>query len=532
MTKPYRAAKDSARLTAHKSCATTNDVNLMTAVTDCDSALDCNNVAPLAAAANFENSANNGAPQDGEEQIGVQAHGDANTPRGARQSPLFTRKMLWYLILPLVVEQLLAVTVGLADTLMISSVGDEAVREAAVSGISLIDSVNMLLIQVFAALATGGAVVAAQYIGRREPDKACKAAKQLVFVMAISSTLIAALAIGLNGYIVKGVFGNLDAAVYENACTYFWLSALSYPFLAIYNAGAALFRAMNNSKVSMFVSLAMNVVNVSGNAVTIYALNMGVDGVATASLVSRAVAAVAMLILITRKRHKIHISGFKPEFDGKMIKRIFSIGIPNGIENGLFNAGKLIVARLVATLGTAAIAANAISNNIASFANVPGMAIGLGMITVVGQCCGAREFEQAQRYALKLLGAAYLANFTINIVLFFSAAPLLGAFGLSDSATVQATNIVRVFSIVCSVLWSPAFALPNALRASGDARFTMTVSVVSMLVMRVGAAYLLVAKTTLGLQAVWLAMYLDWAVRTAFFVFRFARGKWKLKHVI
>ena len=317
-------------------------------------------------------------------------------PEGQLQ---FSRRQLIQLIWPLVVEQCLAVTIGMADTMMVASTG-----EAAVAGIGLVDSINLLLIQVFSALATGGAVVASQYIGHQERDNACRAAKQLLYASTALSLVIMVCMLSFNRPILSFVFGRIEEKVMANAETYFWLSAVSYPFLAIYNAGAALFRTMGNSRVSMLTSLMMNIVNICGNALLIFVFRWGVAGAATASLVSRMLGAVIMLILVRNRRNPIYIEKvWRPEFHRKMVGRILKIGVPNGVENGMFQVGKLMVAGLVSSFATSMVAANTIAGNISSMVNIPGAAIGLGMVTVVGQCVGAGEYGQAVRYPKNLL---------------------------------------------------------------------------------------------------------------------------------
>ena len=301
--------------------------------------------------------------------------------------PLFTRQQLIALLLPLIAEQALSVTIGLADTLMVSSVG-----EAAVSGVSLVDSFNTLMIQIMSALATGGAVVTSQYIGRQEPKDAKNAAAQILFILSSFSLLVAAVVVAGRHAILRGIFGSIDVDVMRYAETYFLLSALSYPFIGLYNAGAALFRAQGNSKISMMSSLVMNVVNIGGNAVLIYGFKMGVMGAALASLVSRAIACVAVLYLLQRPACPLRVDGLQalaPK--ARLIQQILRVGIPAGIENGMFQIGKLSVSSLTSTLGTAAIAANAVANTTTTFLNIPANAVGMAALTVVGQCLGAGE---------------------------------------------------------------------------------------------------------------------------------------------
>ena len=417
-------------------------------------------------------------------------------------TPLFPRQALVALLLPLIAEQALSVTIGLADTLMVSSVG-----EAAVSGVSLVDSFNTLMIQIMSALATGGAVVTSQYIGHQEPKNAKAAAAQILFVLSSFSVLVAAVVIGGRHAILRGIFGSIDADVMHYAETYFLLSALSYPFIGLYNAGAALFRAQGNSKISMLSSLVMNVVNIGGNAVLIYGFGMGVMGAALASLVSRAIACAVVLYLLQKPDCALRVDSLRAMApNGGLIRRILRVGIPAGIENGMFQIGKLSVSSLTSTLGTAAIAANAVAGNISSFLNVPASAVGIGALTVVGQCLGAGEKVQAKRYSRLLLLTAYAGDWVMNLSgLFFLNKLALSWFNLSPDAYGMALELMVWFNAVSLILWPSSFTLPNILRAAGDAAFTMTVSVISMWVFRVAFCYLMVLKFHCGLLFIWLA---------------------------
>ena len=443
--------------------------------------------------------------------------------------PLFTRRQLTALLLPLIAEQALSVTIGLADTLMVSSVG-----EAAVSGVSLVDSFNTLMIQIMSALATGGAVVTNQYIGHQEPKNAKAAAAQILFVLSSFSVLVAAVVIGGRHAILRGIFGSIDADVMRYAETYFLLSALSYPFIGVYNAGAALFRAQGNSKISMLSSLVMNVVNIGGNAILIYRFGMGVMGAATASLVSRMIACFTVMFLLQKPDCALridHLTDLKPDLD--LIKRILKVGIPAGIENGMFQIGKLSVSSLTSTLGTAAIAANAVANTTTTFLNIPANAVGMAALTVVGQCLGAGEKEQAVYYSRRLMLTAYCGAWVMNLSAFFFANRFaVSLFNLSPEAQAMALDIMVWFNIVSLFVWPSSFTLPNILRAAGDAAFTMTVSVISMWVFRVAFCYLMVLKFHCGLLFIWMGMFLDWAMRSLFFCVRFVRGRWMEQKVI
>ena len=444
-------------------------------------------------------------------------------------NPLFTRQALVALLLPLIAEQALSVTIGLADTLMVSSVG-----EAAVSGVSLVDSFNTLMIQVMSALATGGAVVTSQYIGHREPKNAKAAAAQILFVLASFSLVVAAVVVVGRHAILRGIFGSIDADVMRYAETYFLLSALSYPFIGLYNAGAALFRAQGNSKISMLSSLVMNVVNIGGNAVLIFYFKMGVMGAALASLVSRMIACFAVIYLLEKPGCLLrieHLTDLKPDLP--LIRRILRVGIPAGIENGMFQIGKLSVSSLTSTLGTAAIAANAVANTTTTFLNIPANAVGMAALTVVGQCLGAGEKEQAVYYSRRLLLTAYCGAWVMNLSAFlFANRFAISLFNLSPEAQTMALQVMVWFNFVSLFFWPSSFTLPNILRAAGDARFTMAVSILSMWVFRVGFCYVMVLGFHGRLLSIWMGMFLDWVFRSLCFFVRFARGRWMEQSVI
>ena len=446
-----------------------------------------------------------------------------------RSKPMFTRQQLVSLLLPLIAEQALNVTIGMADTLMVSSVG-----EAAVSGVSLVDSFNTLMIQILSALATGGAVVASQYIGHRDHKQAKASAAQILFVMVSLGTTVAVLVAFGRHALLRGIFGSIDADVMRYAETYFLLSALSYPFIGVYNAGAALFRAQGNSKISMLSSLVMNIVNIGGNALLIYGFGMGVMGAALASLVSRMIACFAVIWLLERPGCALRVdrlADMKP--DGSLIGRILRVGIPAGIENGMFQIGKLSVSSLTSTLGTAAIAANAVVNSLNTILNIPANAVGMAALTVIGQCLGAGEKEQAKDYAKRMLVLAYCGCWIMNLAAFFGLNRVVVSwFNLSPEAFNMALQVLAVFNLVSLLIWPSSFTLPNILRAAGDAPFTMTVSVISMWTFRVGSCYLMVLAFHGGLMSIWVGMYLDWAFRSLCFAIRFLRGKWLDKQVI
>ena len=410
-------------------------------------------------------------------KIHVKEGGECGTGTGPTQQPALFPATHCCGSSFLVVEQLLLLTVGMADTVMVTTSG-----EAAVSGVSLVDNIKTLIIQVFSALSTGGAVVVSQYLGRQDTDNAKAASKQLLRPSCACALLRQGRA-GPPSFILALIFGRVEADVMENALVYFLLTATAYPFMGIYNAGAALFRAMGNSKVSMFCSLVVNVINITVNAVLIFGFGMGAAGAGIGTLVSRIAAAVIIMALLNHPDHVLRVEGLlRFEFRGAIVKRILFIGIPNGMENGMFQAGKLMVLNLITTFGTSAVAANAIANSVAGVINVPGMALGLAIITVIGQCMGAGETGQAVYYTKRLVGASYLCMLVMSAALFFSAGGLVTLFHLSPEACTMAAQVLRACAVGNVLFWPLAFTLPNSLRAAGDAIFTMAVSLGSMFV--------------------------------------------------
>lgn len=440
---------------------------------------------------------------------------------------MFTNKQLRQLIIPLIIEQLLSVTVGMADSVMIASVG-----EAAVSGVSLVDTVMVLMINIFAALATGGAVVAGQFIGHRREEDACRATDQLViFTLILSVGVMAVMYAGQN-LILNGVFGSIEADVMGHAKTYLLIVTASIPFIALYNCGAALFRSMGNSKISMQTSMMMNAINITGNAVLIFGLKLGVAGAAIPTLVSRIAAAALIMALLRRQNQQVHISkpfSWKP--DRRMIQKILHIGVPNGLENSMFQLGKILVLSLVATFGTASIAANAVSNTIAMFQILPGMAVGFAILTVVSQCVGANDYEQAKIYTKKLIKLVYICMVGMNILVVAALPFIIKIYNLSELTGRITTQIIIYHALCCVTIWPMSFSMPNTLRASNDVRFTMVISIISMWTFRIAFSYLLGQFLGMGVFGVWVAMTIDWLFRAICFTVRYIKGKWKLQRI-
>ena len=432
--------------------------------------------------------------------------------------PLFTTGELMRLIGPLLVEQLLATTVGMADTMMVSRCG-----EAAISGVSLVDMINNLVINLLAALATGGAVVVSQYLGALRKKETDDSAGQLILL-----SLLLGLGLGLFCWVLarpmlRLFYGTIEADVLDAGVRYLKVTAISYPFLALYNAGAAIFRSMGNSKISMQVSVLMNIINIIGNAVCIFGLGMYVEGVAWPTVISRGVAAVLILAACGWKSNTVQ-ARMTFRVDGALAKRILGIGIPSAFENSLFQAGRIIVVSMISLFGTVQIAANAVANNLDGMGCIPGQAIGLAMITVVGRC-------QAAAYTRRLVRWAYLTMGLFNGAILLFVGPLVGIYALSGETMELAVLLVRIHCGCGLLLWPVAFVLPNALRAANDVKFTMTVSILSMAVWRIGFSYLLGVQMGYGAVGVWIAMVVDWVCRTICFVWRFHSGVWKTKYI-
>jgi putative MATE family efflux protein len=441
----------------------------------------------------------------------------------------WNNRALFRLLWPLIVEQMLAVTMGIADTVMVTSAG-----EAAVSGVSIVDAINILLVIAFGAMATGGSVVVSQYIGRRDERNAGRAAQQLMMVNLLLSLAIMGAAIAFYRPVLHLVYGQLDPDVMAAAQTYFFLSTFSYPFLAVYNAAAALYRAVGNSRVPMLIALLVNLLNIGGNAVFIYGLGIGVAGVAIATLVSRITAAVILsAMLFSRRAGAISLAGIhKTRLEWAMIRRILKIGVPSGLESSMFQFGKILLARVITSFGTAAIAANAICGSITGFIYMPGQGFGLGLLTVVGQCVGARDYEGARFYTGKLMKLTYGVVIFFNLMIIIFMEPLIGVFNLTAPAYDFARSFLSMYGIASMIAWPCGFTLPHALRAAGDARYCMIVAGITMWTVRICAAFLLCYTFGMGPIGVWYGMAGDFFARGICYVLRWRGGKWKEQRVI
>ena len=443
------------------------------------------------------------------------------------QQRLFSNQRLIRLIIPLVIEQSLTILVGMCDGVMVSSVG-----EAAISGVSLVDMINAVVLILFAALATGGAVVTSQFLGARQMEKAKKSAGQLVLMAGVLGSVSAVLCIVFANGLMKLFFGSIDQAVMDAGLIYLRITALSFPFIALYNAGAAMFRSTGNSKVSMQVSLLMNLINVVGNAFCIFVLKMGVAGVAIPTLVSRAVAAAVILAMAAQKKHELHLQRqWLTHIDRDMMGSILRIGIPSACENSIFQLGRLVVVSMIALFGTTQTSANAVANTLDGVGIIVGQAMGLAMVTVVGQSVGAGDLKQTSYYIKKLMLWTYVLMGISNGLLFLFVDQMVGLYSsLTPETVVLARTLVQIHSGFAILLWPVSFVLPNALRAANDVKFTMWVGVGSMILFRVVVSWFLCVQFQMGAIGVWIAMILDWVCRISFFLPRIFSGKWQTKY--
>jgi len=440
---------------------------------------------------------------------------------------LFSNQKLIKLIIPLVIEQGLTILVGMADGVMVSSVG-----EAAISGVSLVDMINAVILVLFAALATGGAVVTSQFLGARNLEKARKSAGQLVLMAVALGVLTMLPCLIFDEELLMLCFGAIEADVKAAGLKYLRITALSFPFIALYNAGAAIYRSVGNSKVSMQASMVMNIINVAGNAFCIFVLKWGVYGVAIPTLVSRAAAGIYMMVLVAKPDQELSLTreGLTT-IDQRMMGNILRIGVPSACENCFFSLGRLIVASMITLFGTSQVSANAVAGNIDRLGIIIGQAMGLAMVTVVGQCVGARDNDQAVYYIKKLLRWTYIVQGITNVLIVLFVGQLVDLYStLAPETRALAMRLSTIHASLAIVFWPVSFVLPNALRAANDVKFTMWVGIGSMLACRIFGSWLLCVHFGWGATGVWIAMVTDWVCRTAFFVPRVMRGKWKTKY--
>lgn len=446
----------------------------------------------------------------------------------------FDRKFLIKLVMPLIIEQILAVSVGMADMIMVSGTG-----ETAVSGVSLVNTISNLLIYVFTALATGGAVVAAQAVGAKRKDMANVVSNQLVLICFAVSLVITTVCLLLNRQILGLIYGSVEPAVMEQAVLYFYITSFSFPFISVYYGATALFRSMGNSKLSLYVSGTMNILNIIGNAIFVFGFNMGIAGVGYATLISRAVAGIVVIAMLRNQELDLHIDKYlRLGWNWSIQKKILALGIPSGIDSAMFQIGKLFTQALIVSFGTASIAANATASTIELLATIPASATGLAITTIVGQCVGAGDYTSAKKYIKKLMFWAYAMLWAENIIIVILTPTIASWYHLSAEGDRLARILMWYHSACCVLMWPAAWTLQSVLRASGDVKYLMTASILIMWVFRIGFAYLLTWGNSMlgsplpGVLCVWIAMTIDWLARCVSNITRIKSGKWIRKAVI
>ena len=441
---------------------------------------------------------------------------------------VFTNKHIMLFMMPILFEQLMVAGLVFADTYMVSFVG-----ETAVAGVALVSRIDNFVKQFLVALAQGGSVVLSQYIGasdRENSELSLKTNIRIVFLIGICVMLIMTV---FKNSILSFLFGGADANVIEMSIKYFKFTVLSYPLIALYNAGSASFRAMGESKIPFAASVTMMLINILLKYIFIFHLNMGVVGAALSTLIAMGFIGIILILMMRSHQNKVRLKGlFSPELKLNLAKKILGISLPNGIENGMFQLGALAIAGLVSGLGTAAIAADALARSISPIMYCVGTSFNMTIIVFIGRCMGAGKPDDAEFYTKHILKLDYICTF-LNGVIFMAILPyLIHKFNVSADAMSEAYKIMVLYTICSVFLYPVSFALPSALRGTGDTKFVMYASVLSMFLFRIGAAYIFVNVFKMGVFGTWVAMVSDWVIRTVIFVIRFKNGKWKENKVV
>ena len=440
---------------------------------------------------------------------------------------MFTNRMIRNLLVPVVLEQILNSIMGTADTMMVSNVGS-----AALSAVSLVDSINVLLIQAFSPLAAGGAIVCAQYIGQRNYEKANMSARQVLFIITAISVVVSAVCLIFQKPLLRLIFGAVDADVMRASETYFFFTALSFPFIAAYDSAASIFRAQENTKGPMTISMISNIMNIGGNAVLIWVFHLGVAGAAISTLVSRIFCAVVVLWKLLKDRQPVVVKDYlKIRPDWSMIGRILGLGIPSGIENSMFQLGKLAIQSTVSTLGTAAIAAQAMTNILENLNGIAAIGVGVGLMTIVGQCLGAGRKDEAVYYIKKLCVIAEAIIIVSCLIVYALVRPVTVLGGMERTSADMCIHMITWITIVKPVVWTMAFVPGYGLRAAGDVKFSMITSCCTMWACRFCLCVFLIRVLGFGPMGVWIGMFADWTVRGIIFTWRFHSRKW-LEHKV
>ncbi len=443
---------------------------------------------------------------------------------------LFNNHQIMMLLLPLMAEQLLITMMGMVNTMMVTHIGP-----AAISAVSLVDSINILVIQAFYAMGAGGTIVCSQYLGHQDGDKANQAARQTLLVITLLSVITMLLCAGFNRKLLGLIFGAVDDEVLDAAETYFFYSALSYPFIALYDSGSSIFRAQGQTRFPMLMSAIANVLNIFGNVLLVLVLHCGVAGAAISTLLARAFCAWIVMWRLARPRGNQPIvvrdyRKIRPQF--RLIQSILRIGIPSGIENGMFQFGKLAIQSTISTLGVTAMAAQAMANTFENLNGVAAVGTGIGLMTVVGHCMGAGRKEEAVYYIKKFSVIAEAVMILSCLLMFLLGRPVAILSGMTEESMQQFLHALMWISLIKPIFWIPSFVFTYGLRAAGDVKFAMIISCLTMWLFRVTLTVFLCKYMNMGIMAAWIGMFSDWGVRAVIFTKRFLSGKWLKYHVI
>ena len=444
-----------------------------------------------------------------------------------KQTHLYSNTDLRKLLIPIIIEQLLSSLMGTVDTMMVSNVGS-----AAISAVSLVDSINILVIQALSALAAGGAILCSQYLGSEKRDGAIRSAQQVLFVMTVLSVALSAGCLIFRVPLLRVIFGAVEADVMKNSQVYFLFTLLSFPFIGLYDAGASILRAQNNSRSPMVISVISNFMNIGGNAILIFGFHMGVEGAAISTLISRIFCAVVVLWKLRDESKPIFVKQYlsiRPDFG--LIKKILFIGIPSGIENSMFQFGKLAIQSTVSTLGTTAIAAQAMTNILENLNGIGGIGVGIGLMTIVGQCLGADRKDEAVYYIKKLCVIAEIVMAASCVIVFALTKPITILGGMEPESAKMCFHMVMWITIVKPLAWIMSFIPAYGMRAAGDAKFSMITSCCTMWACRFCLCVFLIRVMGFGPMGVWIGMFADWTVRSIIFTWRFHSRKW-LEHKV
>ncbi len=425
--------------------------------------------------------------------------------------------------IPLLIDQAFVSMMTVVNSSMVSSSGAEAV-----SAVSMVDSLNFFLMNFFIAIATGGTVVVAQYIGKGDRRKASRTISQAVASSVLIAIVVAVVIIVFSKQTLALLFGKAEQLVMDNALIYLIGSCISYPFYAVYQASSGALRGLGDTKASMMMSIAMNVICLIGNVIFINIMGLGVLGVSISMIISRVCVSIFSLLYLIFKRTdlKIQIKDFLT-IDTGLQKSILYIGIPAGTEQLFFNGGKILVQTFVVMLGTMSITANAIGMNLMSMWQIPANAIQLASITIAGQCVGAGRPDEARKYLHSLNRTARIVCLIMIIILWPLTPWILGFFNPPDEARTKILFLMIFPVIGLLTTWAPSFITPSILRAAGDAKFTTIAALISVWTVRVGLGYVLAIVCGLDIYGVWLAMILEWGSRAAVFTWRFKGDKWE-----